>query len=191
MSDSRSTMERRCPCPFYGAQALGRGRVVSAADFLDPVHAQPADPGHAGTDKRAQIVVEGGRDAVAGLVDEGIFHYPRFRRDRGERGEAVIDRIVADPLDGYRSFRPGEPVLHGAFADLARLALVDLGHAARKRALQIAERIAARPLDAKLFDDFLAQEIGQRPGAGKLHIAMRIALDRLGEPGDDRFALSS
>jgi hypothetical protein len=40
--------------------------------------------------------------------------------------------------------------LHRLFADLARLALVDVAHAADEAALQVAEGVAAHALDAQL-----------------------------------------
>ena len=50
-----------------------------------------------------------------------------------------------------------------------------------KRALQVAEGVAAHALDAELGLDLLAQQVGQRAGAGKLDVAVRVVLDLLGQ----------
>ena len=71
--------------------------------------------------------------------------------------------------------------LHRLLADLAGLALVDVGHAADEAALQVAEGVAAHPLDAQLGLDLLAQQVGQRAGARQLHVAVVVVLQVLGQ----------
>ena len=63
------------------------------------------------------------------------------------------------------------------FADLARLALVDIADAADEAALQVAEGVAAHPLDLQLRLDLLAQQVGQRAAAGELNIAVGVVLE--------------
>ena len=65
--------------------------------------------------------------------------------------------------------------LHHLFARLSRFALIDVGHAADKGALQGAESVSAQALDALLQLDIFTQRVGQRTGAGQLHLAKRIA----------------
>ena len=79
--------------------------------------------------------------------------------------------------------------MHRLLADLARLALIDLADAADERALQVAEGVAAHALDAELVLDLFAQKVGERAGAGKLHVAVRVLLRLADELGDDRLAL--
>jgi hypothetical protein len=80
-------------------------------------------------------------------------------------------------------------VLHGLFADLARLALVDVADAADEAALQVAEGVAAHALDLQPGLDLLAQQVGQRPAARQLHVAVRVAFQVLGQHGQDGLAL--
>ena len=93
---------------------------------------------------------------------------------------AIVDRVVADAADRDRAVALApHRVLHRLLADLARLALVDVGDAADERALQVAEGVAAHALDPELGLDLLAQQVGQRAGAGELHVAVRVLLDVL------------
>ncbi len=71
--------------------------------LLDLRRAQPRDFGHVGAEQRAQVVVEGRRDVVAGVVDEVIFHHPRLAGDRLERDQRIVDRVIGDAADRDRS----------------------------------------------------------------------------------------
>jgi hypothetical protein len=82
-----------------------------------------------------------------------------------------VRRIATEP-----SCAAPQRELHGLLADLARLALVDIADAADEAALQVAEGVAAHALDAELALDLFAQQVGQRAGAGELHVAVRVAL---------------
>ena len=72
-------------------------------------------------------------------------------------------------------------------ADLARLALVDVGHAAEERALQVAEGVAAHALDLQPVLHLVAQQVGQRAGARQLHVAVCITLHLLGQLRGEQF----
>src|SRR5438105_4144422 len=76
--------------------------------------------------------------------------------------------------------------MHGLLADLARFAAIDVGNAAEERALQISEGIAAHSLDAELRLHRLGERIREQPGPRKLYVAVRVALDLLGERNRDR-----
>ena len=65
--------------------------------------------------------------------------------------------------------------LHRLFARLSRFALINVGHAADKGALHVAEGVSAQALDAQLQLDLFTQQVRQRTGAGQLHLAKRIA----------------
>ena len=111
------------------------------------------------------------------VVDEMVLHHPRLAGDRLERDQRIVDGVVGDAPDRHRAVAvASNRVLHRLLADLARLALVDLADAADERALQIAESVAAHALDAELRLHLLAQKVGERAGAGKLHVAVRVLL---------------
>ena len=90
-------------------------------------------------------------DAVAVGGDEGIRHGSGLAADRGEIREPIIHRIAAGPLNAHGAvLLVRYRVVHGFFPDLTRFAAIHVGNAAEERALQIAEGVAAHPLDAEL-----------------------------------------
>ena len=120
-------------------------------------------------EQRAEIHVEGVGDAGAGRVDEVIRHGPRLGGDGGQRHEVVVDLVAADPLDGDRAVAVApDRVLHRLLADLAGLALVDVGDAADEGALHVAEGVGADPLDLQPLLDEVGEPVGQRAGAGEV-----------------------
>jgi len=119
-----------------------------------------------------------------------VFHHAGLSGHRFERDQRIIDRVIADALDGDGAVAAfPHRVLHRLLSDLAGLAAVDVGDAADEGALQIAEGVAAHPLDAELELDLLAQQVGERAGAGKLHVAVRVLLQFARETGDDGRAM--
>src|SRR5690606_922915 len=71
---------------------------------------------------------------------------------------------------------------HRGAADLARLALVDLGREAGERALQVAERVRAHPqFRAERRPNGIRQGIAERAAARELHVAVRSLTSRAAE----------
>jgi hypothetical protein len=79
----------------------------------------------------------------------------------------------------------GKSKLHRLFAGGPGLPLIDVGDAAGKAALQIAEGVAAHPLQTQRVLDRLGQIVGQR-AAAQFDIAMGILLARRQAVGDGR-----
>jgi hypothetical protein len=142
---------------------------------------------HRSSDQRAEVVVECFRDADTIVADEQIGHCLRLAGNSGKRHESVIDSVIADALDGDRPVAIAvHDKLHRLLADFARLAPIDLGDAAKERALQLAEGVAAHAFHRETFTDMATQQAGERTVAGELQVSIRVALHRLGQLRGDR-----
>ena len=80
--------------------------------------------------------------------------------------------------------------MHGLFANLAGLALIDIRYTANERTLQIAEGVASYALDAEFVLDLVAEQIGEGAGSRELHVAVGIPFHVRRQLSDDRGALA-